>query len=182
MKNVLHQAAAHGDVDVIRRLLAYDLDVNLTDADGNTALNVAIGEEHHECAIALIRGGADVNVNAGGIFSNPLHVAIIRQNVELVEALLEAGAKLNMTDQFGNSALHLLMNIFNKGVHSCRRIFDLLVAKRIDLNQSNYNQWCPLHIAVRNGQYDAVKASLKHNLKQLSGTPNPGVNVFDLNI
>ena len=43
------------------------------------------------------------------------------------------------------------MNIFNKSVYKCRRILEMLISKRIDLNICNYNQWSPLHIAVRNG-------------------------------
>lgn len=71
------------------------------------------------------------------------------------------------------------MNIFNKSVYKCRRILEALISKNVDLNLLNYNQWSPLHIAVRNGQYDAVKASLKHNLKCKALKDK---HVFDLNI
>ena len=44
-------------------------------------------------------------------------------------------------------------------------MLELLISRKADLNIENYNRWCPIHIAVRNGQYDAVKAILKHNAK-----------------
>lgn len=37
------------------------------------------------------------------------------------------------------------------------------MSRSADLNIVNYNHWCPIHIAVRNGQHDAIKAIIKHN-------------------
>ena len=131
--------------------------------DGSTALCIAIRQENYDCAVALIHGGADVNINGGGIFASPLHAAAVRVHLGLADALVKRGAKLNVRDQFGNSPLHLLMNRFSKNVEKGKQILELLVSRNTDLNIANYNHWCPVHIAVRNGQHDAIKAIIKYN-------------------
>ena len=98
MRTVLHQAAEQGDIEFIKKILSYDLDVDSRDEDGHCPLMIAIQNEHYEAAIALIKGGADVNISSGGIFACPLHVAIVRQHLGLVEALVESGANLNSRD------------------------------------------------------------------------------------
>jgi len=55
-------AAAAGDVDELRRLLARGVDINRADYDGRTALHLAASEGHVNAVTFLIGRGADASM------------------------------------------------------------------------------------------------------------------------
>jgi len=57
----LHAAAARGDADAARRLLAGGADSNARDGHRRTPLHVAAHAGHGDVARALVAGGADAN-------------------------------------------------------------------------------------------------------------------------
>jgi hypothetical protein len=57
----LMAAATKGHADVVRLLLAYGAAVDAKDADGTTALDVALGHGCADCVEALMRAGCDPN-------------------------------------------------------------------------------------------------------------------------
>ena len=50
------------------------------------------------------------------------------------------------------------MNIFSKNPERCSYILDLLVNKGAQVNKKNFDNWAPIHTAVRKGQESAIKA------------------------
>ena len=83
-----------GDHGVIQGLLLDKVAKDLVDKDDFTALCLAIRREHYEIAQTLIEAGADVNLG-GGIFGSPLHLAIARLKIHLVQSLVSRGADLS---------------------------------------------------------------------------------------
>ena len=76
------------------------------DCDGDTALHVFIWADETENAILLIENGADVNA-VGDMGETPLHVAVRKQNIQVIRALLAAGAKTYIVSEFNQTALDL---------------------------------------------------------------------------
>lgn len=87
---------------------------------------LAIRQENYNVAQILIQQNADVN-KGGGIFGSPLHLAIVRLKVSIIEALIKSDANLDKQDSDGNTPLHLIMTIFSKNPDRCAYILDLLV-------------------------------------------------------
>ena len=75
----------------------------MKDEYGSTPLNIAATFGKTDIALALIKGGADLNTtNSEG--STPLHVAAFFCRTEIVKALLEKGADKSLTNNYGSTA------------------------------------------------------------------------------
>jgi ankyrin repeat protein len=56
-----------------------------------------------------------VNPNkGGGVCGSPLHMAVVKLEIELVKKLINRGANVNIVDGDGNSPLHYTMKVFSK--------------------------------------------------------------------
>lgn len=85
---------------------------------------------------SLIAKGANVNCK-NSIGSTPLLVAAQAQFCSAVKILIEKGAYVHATDNYGNNALIFLMNSHKFG-DSKKECIDLLIKKNIDLAQTNH--------------------------------------------
>jgi len=83
------------------------------DKDYCTPLCLAIREENFDAAVILLNADVDVNLG-GGIYGSPLHLATVKLEVWIVKELIKKKANVNKVDNDGNTALHLLMNVFSK--------------------------------------------------------------------
>ena len=92
-------AARNGDVETARVLVDAGADVDDVAASGTSALVVAAHSGHGSLGIYLLEKGADANAAEAGYTA--LHAAVLRSQVELVEALLEHGADPNAEVQHG---------------------------------------------------------------------------------
>jgi glutaminase len=92
-KNLLHCWAAYqGDLDEIKRLVASDVDLNMSDYDGRTALHLAAAENHAHVVSYLVR--KNVDLNAKDRWGNtPLSAAYRANHKEVVEILKKYGAR-----------------------------------------------------------------------------------------
>ena len=86
-------AARSGDRESARLLLAAGADANEALPDGATALIVAAHSGHGAVGALLLEHGADPNAAAIGY--TPLHAAVLRGDLTLVQALLKHGANPN---------------------------------------------------------------------------------------
>lgn len=87
----LHLAAATGDVETIRDLLASGADSNARDGNGRTPLHVAAFFSHDAAVIALIDGGADPNALDNQRY-DIVTIAAVADDVRLVRLALTLGA------------------------------------------------------------------------------------------
>ncbi len=61
----IHEAAGTGNIEVIKQLIASDIDVNVKRNRGETPLHIAARFSRYEIAKLLISKGADVNAKGG---------------------------------------------------------------------------------------------------------------------
>ena len=97
-EGALHIVARRSDALYLRALLqADDVNPNLQDGRGNTALMVAVGQNWAEGVGILIRYRANVNLaNSAG--ETPLIRAVQMHNVDIVRQLLDAKADPDRAD------------------------------------------------------------------------------------
>jgi ankyrin repeat protein len=105
----LHFAAANGQVETARMLLAAGAPINAEESSewygaGPTPLQRACLRGHLAVCRLLVDAGADVNMDGG--IGSPLHWAVYKSNLELVRVLIEAGADLGAFGDHGETALH----------------------------------------------------------------------------
>ncbi len=116
-------AAKGGDTKMMRLLALYGADVKATDGRGNNAFMLAAGagmfnanEDSGTDAdglaamkVASELGCCDINAtNRGG--DTALHGAINRTSLEIVQYLVDRGAKLDAKNKGGSTPLHLAIN------------------------------------------------------------------------
>lgn len=116
-----HLAVAHGSVECLEELAAWNADLEATDGAGETVLSLAVQCGSEACAEFLLTGGG----GGGGVDHSrgdswplvdpdrlgrgrepPLHAAARRGRLLLLSLLLQAGANPAVRDNAGETAVH----------------------------------------------------------------------------
>jgi ankyrin repeat protein len=85
----LHMAVHRGIEDVIELLLSRGANVNAKDVSNVTALHQAAWFQHGKVVELLLKHGANIEARYGKNGHTTLHLAALRGNVTLAEALLQ---------------------------------------------------------------------------------------------
>jgi ankyrin repeat protein len=124
---VLVEAARRGDVEAIRQLLLQQVDVNMSEPDGTTALHWAAHRDESHIAELLIRAGANVRATTRyGV--TPLALACENGSAAIIERLLKAGADPNASLPGGETALMTVARAGDVGA------VKVLLARGADVN------------------------------------------------
>eukprot|EP01007_Sphenomonas_quadrangularis_P002700 NODE_449_length_1471_cov_253.333333_g332_i0.p1 GENE.NODE_449_length_1471_cov_253.333333_g332_i0~~NODE_449_length_1471_cov_253.333333_g332_i0.p1 ORF type:complete len:424 (+),score=100.72 NODE_449_length_1471_cov_253.333333_g332_i0:24-1274(+) len=144
----LHTAAACGALECVQVLLSQpNVDVNMRDVLGNTALHKCVFSGSVRVADMLIDKGAKLNEkNNEGLTA--LGVAVRAGQVQFVQHLLKHGADCNVLDNKGNTVLHYC------AARCFRELLTLLLTHGADVNGQNNDMNTPLHIAAQNFRQD----------------------------
>ena len=107
--STLQSAAVHGDdLEMVRVLLGYGVDVNAQNDYGYTALHYAShypsDSDDSRVLGLLLDYGADINVETKGGLT-PLHQASQCGSIEKVRLLVERGASVEVQDEHGRTPL-----------------------------------------------------------------------------
>jgi ankyrin repeat protein len=104
----LHAAAHNGDLEMVRVLLEYEVDVDARSENGMTPLNTAPRGNHDDPRVVrlLIERGADPNSRSSKGFT-PLHFASKNGRVEIARVLIEHGANVEAKDGEGRTPLDI---------------------------------------------------------------------------
>ena len=104
-RTALMEAALRGNLEIVKTLLGKGADCNLIDAEGSTALHLALRKRRGATAMLLIPKTENLDAPNSGGFS-PMVIAARNNLTECVEALLSHGADPRSTDRNGKSALY----------------------------------------------------------------------------
>jgi hypothetical protein len=104
-RTALHQAAAHGNTELARILIAFGADPNVRNRFGETPLHTACEHGRLTSAALLLSAGADVSVRSRFQRTTPLMAAAESGNPDLVRLLISRGASVRERDAFGRDAL-----------------------------------------------------------------------------
>ena len=120
-RTALIEASGCGHVDVVKALLARkNIALDVTDAEGRSALFFAAGENKPEGVACLLTAGAKVNLVCGKFPRTALMEAAFHGHVEVVKALLaRKGIALDATDAEGRSALLIAADKNKPDVAAC---------------------------------------------------------------
>jgi ankyrin repeat protein len=140
----LNEAAAIGNLDLVRSLVAKGADVDHKESGFQiTPLYRAVESGHREVVEFLLAQGADVSAKCDWRQDTPLHRAATSGGVtQMTELLLAKGADVNATNSYGNTPAHVAVTSGHVA------IVELLTARGADLNVKNNDGFAPLHYAV----------------------------------
>lgn len=140
-------AAVKGHTAVVQSLIErFNAGVNLQNAAGETALFLAVREEHADVVKFLLQNGADPNVPSlsdEGMF--PLHVASAFGSLQLVALLVSFGAWTNSESLEGDTPLHVAVRE-NKS-----EIVEWLLSHGADADHENEDEESPRMLAQEIG-------------------------------
>jgi uncharacterized protein len=142
---------------VLAAITSPDIDVNVTDPDGSTALLWATYKVDHELVRALLKAGAKANItNHYG--AAPLTEAAKLGDVDLVRMLLDAHADPNSPNQDNQTALMLASNI------GSLKIAQMLIARGANVNAvESFRGQTALMWAAGESHPDVVDLLLAHH-------------------
>lgn len=122
--SLLHNALRTKNVEVVRLLMAYGVDVNAADPEKNTPLHYTVDRNHLPLTQLLIEAGADPN-RKGRFGHTPLIWAISRPTInwELVRYLVSHGADPWIQGDNGASAMEVAIDCYPKFAEELRTQF-----------------------------------------------------------
>ena len=152
----LHKAAAAGDADAARAILAAN-PYRVSDREDYklTALHRAAAAGHGEMTELLLRAGAAADArDYGG--QTPLHAAADKGHAASVQALLAHGARTDLIDEAGDTPLHKAA----RGGHLAA--VRLLLDHKADPNIRSECGGTALHAAAAAGRLQVAELLLAH--------------------
>jgi hypothetical protein len=182
----LRRAAADGDADQVRALLAGGAEVDSVDVEKRTALSLASEAGHSSVVEELLRARAQVDLRDGH-GNTALHLASKRAHIEVAERLIEAGADIEARDPDGHRPLmmacfgmspEMVKWLLAKGAYPwvknvagktplriASRIGDeetvqILLAAGVDVDEPDAKLMTPLMYAAENGEEEVVRCLL----------------------
>jgi len=152
---LLFAAAWSGCLDLVRELVAKNINVNSRIEDGSwpgrTPLHIAVDQNHQDVVTFLIEKGANVNEKDDSGYE-PLHLI----NSKAVGVLLiEKGSDINTRNENGQTPLHLAAMWNHKEAAA------ILIEKGADLNARDNGGQTPLHEAASQSRKDVTALLLK---------------------
>ena len=149
----LQEAAAEGDVEAVKSMIAQGVDVDSRE-DGfrNTALHRAAIDGHQAVAKLLIESGARLDAKDAWPGGTPLHYAAENGHKEVVELLLAEKADIN---SISSSRYETPLHCACRSSH--KEIVELLVAAGADTNAKNGSGLRPIDIARRSGNKEILE-------------------------
>jgi ankyrin repeat protein len=177
----LHEAAADGDLEQVKLLLAKGLDVDTRGEKGMTPLHLAAEEGHKNVVELLIAKGADINVvERNG--AKPVWLAMANDHRDIVDLLIQKGAKvlpMKLAACFGDTdrvtkLIREGIDVNAKGANKGRMALhwavarghkdtaELLIKNGANVSGRANTLWTPLHVAASNAQKEMVELLMAH--------------------
>lgn len=175
-QTVLHYLCLHGQPNYIRPLLKMGCNPDLQDSEGNTALHIAVLENHLNCLESFINSNMSLKINElNDDGFTALHLAIRDNKYDFVEKLLKYDNTTLTTkcQKDGSNALHMAvqqqnLKLVNLILNSCSS--SLLYAVLYSKNRSGYT---PLDLAKQHVTSDEqAKQILSHLLSVYNKYPS----------
>ena len=135
-------AAARGDAEGLKGLIAAGAPLDPVDAHKQTPLLVAVQNNHLAAAIALIEAGSNINAQAANMDS-PWLLAGARGRTEMLRRMISKGPDFSLRNRYGGTAL----------IPACHYghvdTVKLLLTTGINVNHVNDLGWtCLLEIVI----------------------------------
>lgn len=137
--------------------------LSLTAEDATLLLYRCIRSEDVRFISYFVQKGADINSTSSRVsnMEHPLIASASSDNVQLVQAVLDAGGDLNVTGSFGHTALHRAAVSESDNT----MIVQLLLDKGCNINAEDEYGLTPLQCALEKGNYSIARHLISKGAK-----------------
>ncbi|XP_066112743.1 inversin isoform X2 [Saccopteryx bilineata] len=151
-------AAGKGSNDVLGTMLSLksDIDINMADKYGGTALHAAALSGHVSTVKLLLENNAQVDAT-DVMKHTPLFRACEMGHKDVIQTLIKGGARVDLVDQDGHSLLHWAALGGNADV--CQ----ILIENKINPNVQDYAGRTPLQCAAYGGYINCMAVLMENN-------------------
>jgi Ankyrin repeats (3 copies)/Ankyrin repeat len=154
----LYYAALCGFANLVEQLIIkYPEHVNAIDGHYMTPAVAALAGRYFQLAQVLHRNGSSVE-SRGDYGSTPLHSAVHRGDLEMVQVLLEFGVDVNAQ----NSNLLTPLIFASTGYGDHLRVARLLIEQGADPNSRDWRGFTPLHHALERSRIEMACILIEH--------------------
>lgn len=153
-KSLLHLIIMNRRLDVANLLLQAGADIQAEDINGDFPLHYAVNARCPMSIQLLVQAGADVNAG-----NPPLHRAIERGYLDMINALLQVGADTEAKSK-GCLATSLHRAVICSPKLYKLEIIQTLLDAGADIEARDWQQQTPLHIAVLRNESEVVRLLL----------------------
>ena len=141
-----------GDDAMARILLNAGASPNaVDDEDGWAPIHHAASRGNFETLNLLVAEGADINLFTRNHRRSVLHLAAQSESENTVKILLDAGANIEATDEYGITALHLAARSDSK------ETVLILLDRGAKVDATDYSDFTALHAATESARVDIMK-------------------------
>ena len=164
----LRMAVGKENLSLINVLLEHGADTSISNEDGFTSLDWAVGKQNSAIVGTLVNHGADT-----GTPFEPLHVAVHHGHYEIVDLLLNHGAKMDRCNSDGLTPLHYAMRAETLN-HS---VIGALLERGAGVDARDQEGFTPLHLAAaRDAGWESLAGLLEFGANidarsHVGGTP-----------
>ncbi len=163
---LLRNAAAAGNLPMVRHLKKQGADINAQDLDGWSSLHFAAFEGHLPVVKYLVgQQGANIN-NKDKRGRDTLHFAIYKNHLLVVKYLVEHGANIHNKGYWDMTPLHLAAE------EGYLPIVKYLVGRGANIYSGDRVDLMPLHYAARKGHLPVVKYFVEECEMDVNTTPD----------
>ncbi|WP_395462927.1 ankyrin repeat domain-containing protein [Wolbachia endosymbiont of Cantharis cryptica] len=147
---LLHLAATHGQLPIIKKLLKEEADVNIKDLCGYTPLHLAAANGYLDVVKELIKEGADINAqNKNG--RTPLHLAAREDKLLVAKEIIKEGGGINSKDDKNKTPFEVALD------YGSIETANFLAAVKDECGNT------ALHYAEKEGNIKLIKLLLENN-------------------
>jgi len=147
----LSEAAAMGNTELVKSLIAEGADVNVREDNSyRAALHRAVMSGHTDIVEILLAKGADVNIPDGSSVT-ALYYAAEKGDKEIAELLIAKGADINVKRGNGDTPLHCA------AMAGYKDIVELLIANGAKINAKNNEGQTSVDIAASQRRNEVVR-------------------------
>ncbi|XP_056378121.1 transient receptor potential cation channel subfamily A member 1 isoform X2 [Hyla sarda] len=170
----LHFAATQGATEIVKFMISSytgeNKIVDLPDGNNETPLHKSCLFDHVELAEYLISMGANID-SVDNELRTPLLMATSCSSWKIVNLLLERGADVKLTDNYGRNFLHLTV-LQPGGLKNIREEFLQQEDVKKLVSDEDADGCTPLHYACRHGVPNSVNNLLGLNMSLFSKSKN----------
>jgi len=166
-RTILHQAAAEGSLDMVKRLIDKGVDIDARDIKDWSSLHLAAVCGHQTVVQVLLDAGADINAKTC-LHSTPLYVATDAKQTAVVQTLLDNQADMEIGDKG-------MTPLFPASINGDELSMQHLLERGANANALFINI-TPLHAAVVHGTPLMLELLLRHGAQaDAQGTCQQGI-------
>ena len=167
---LISQAAMHGNSDILDRLVANGLDINVKAENNNSALHLAVAtvvDEHIGKCLYFEEKFESSDQEYKQRLSEYQDFETM-QNAKL-KWLITAGIDINIQNDFGDTPLHLAIK------SNLLKVIKTLMELKANVNSKNNNNETPLHIALQHSHPPVIEMLLKAGANNINAATTTGL-------